>query len=408
MTATDPSIPPIADAQPAQPCPDPSASSERGNPRAFAMAFLITFAVVLLPLYGVNFYANQNGVFPSTHTPSLADRAWKTRRVQEAIRRKRAPEVLVMGSSRMMQVQPPYVEAITGKRTFNYGCTAAGPTDYLTQLRFVLANGHRPKMLIVGLDDFAFSRGAMSRFQLQAAAHPGLLMQAPLRERIAIISGALNTITADATWNGAAELIRRRGAPAGAAARRKVFRRSRTIMLADGYLIYEQKAREEQEGTFDLERGLRFTAGRWKARLETGQFSLADLEPARRPVEVFDQFLDLAHQNHIEVKVLVLPLHPLYEREAFTPDLMAVRDRTSAVIADLCTRHGATYRDFRRLESFGGDPNLFWDGAHQRPENVRRMINALFGKPPDEVVVKLPTDLEIVRKPPKITSLTTD
>jgi hypothetical protein len=73
----------------------------------------------------------------------------------------------------------------------------------------------------------------------------------------------------------------------------------------------------------------------------------------------------------------------------------------------VCAERGFRYRDFTSLDSFGGSADEFWDGAHQTPENLRRMINTLFDLPPAQVVAKVPNDFQILENPPAVTTLNT-
>ena len=124
-------------------------------------------------------------------------------------------------------------------------------------------------------------------------------------------------------------------------------------------------------------------------------------------VRLFRQFLELARAHRIEVKAMYLPLHPEFERIGITPKMQEARDRLNGILKELCQTYGANYRDFRKLDSFAADPKEFWDGAHLTAENMRRMVNALFDKPPDQVLAKVASDRQILDRLPKVTTLNT-
>ena len=104
---------------------------------------------------------------------------------------------------------------------------------------------------------------------------------------------------------------------------------------------------------------------------------------------------------------MLLPAHPDFEKIAFNRRALSMRSKLSRMLAEACSRRGFTYRDFTSLASYDADPDEFWDGMHQTPENCRRMINVLFGHRPGDVLIKLPSDLELLKSLPPINSFTT-
>ena len=187
----------------------------------------------------------------------------------------------------------------------------------------------------------------------------------------------------------------------------KSIKRAGSLLLADGYIIYRDRVLAAESGKYDREQAIRKSARKWAKAMTGDEAEASSLEPQPRRVELFRQFLELARAHHIEVKAMYLPLHPEFERIGITPKMQEARDRLNGMLKELCQRYGATYRDFRRLDSFAADPKEFWDGAHLTPENMRRMVNALFDKPPEQVLVKVDSDREILDRLPKVTTLNT-
>jgi hypothetical protein len=124
-------------------------------------------------------------------------------------------------------------------------------------------------------------------------------------------------------------------------------------------------------------------------------------------MQLFDQFLALARDNRISVRVMLLPLHPYYERQVMTPQLSILRDQAKRRLDAICRSRGAVFRDFTSLASYDGDPNEFWDGAHQTPENLRRMLNVAFDDAPRFVAVRVTSDFELLEHLPAVTTLNT-
>ncbi len=252
---------------------------------------------------------------------------------------------------------------------------------------------------MLGIDEFAFSN-TTSHHKLQLAAHSGLLTHIPFPENVSVMGQVLENANPDSTWNSFRLLLK---APAQ---RRKTD--SASILLGDGYLIYKQNAEDKAAGKYNAHDSIINNAQRFRSRIRslTGE----DDDPTiirTRQLEMFNEILDIGKSQGADVRVILLPAHPDFERIAFDRRALTMRSRLSRIIGDACARRGFTYRDFTRLTSYNGDPGEFWDGMHQTPENCRRMINVLFGHSSEEVIVKVPSDIELLRNLPPINSLNT-
>jgi hypothetical protein len=125
-----------------------------------------------------------------------------------------------------------------------------------------------------------------------------------------------------------------------------------------------------------------------------------------RRTQLFERVLDECRSNGVEVKVMLLPLHPEYARiimNARGGRLARIWDDVAAYLAKTCPAHGATFRDFRDPKTFDADLNGFWDGQHMTSENDRRMLNVLYGLKPEQLATPFPSDLEMLQavKPPE-------
>jgi hypothetical protein len=381
----------------------PDATEEQAASSGFAMTYALTFLTLFLTVMVINLRGNGAGLFPCKTNPSVSERPWKTRRLEEHFKHKNAPKMLVMGSSRMMQVQPPYLAAITGKPVFNYAVSAAGPLDWLAQLRYTIKLGVKPELIVVGVDEFAFG-GVFNRYEMQLAGHWGLFKCVPFPENVGISKNLAGMMNLQSTWDSLFVLLN------PPTLRVRNAKRVDHLILDDGYLIYRAKVSSKAAGEYDLQKQIHDQAIRWRLQLDqttSGQDPIDVLRPTERKTQLFTEFLDLARANYIEVRVVFLPLHPDYEMTALTPPMREIRAELGRDLQALCANHGCVYRDFTSLASYQGSPNEFWDGAHQTPENLRRMINVLFDLPPEKIVAKVPTDDEILRHPPAITTLNT-
>jgi hypothetical protein len=369
-----------------------------GHGAGLARYYLASCIVVLLATIVVNFFGNGNGLYSPWH-PAKWERDWKTKRLMEAVRKGKPPQVLVLGSSRMMQVQPDYVAAITGKRTFNFAVGSALPVDYLTELRLALDAGDTPDLVILGVDELVFSLSASSLDR--RVANWDWLSEMPWPENAQLVLSVLSSTDLKSTFLSLKNLMRL-GSPSRAADEVD------GILLEDGYLLTPKREDEKAAGSYEFSKAMETTVAYY---LDAYGLPRKDTRAYRirlRSITLFREFLETARARGIEVRVMLLPLNPRFEERILTPELRKVRGELSAVLRRNCDSFGFVYRDFSDLSSYGGDPNEFWDGSHQTPANLRRMVNALFGIAPSRCVIKLPTDGEVLHNLPAVTTLNTD
>ena len=80
----------------------------------------------------------------------------------------KAPPGLILGSLRVMQVEPAYLEVKTGCSFYNAGVNSATAEDYLAMLRFYINTFHQPpRMILLGIDVEAFDSQPVSGSLLQ-------------------------------------------------------------------------------------------------------------------------------------------------------------------------------------------------------------------------------------------------
>ena len=117
---------------------------------------------MLLVVFGINFLGNANSVMPSPYRMPASELAWKTRRLEEMIQTEGPPQILILGSSRSLQMKPALIRAITGKKTFNYSLSAGKILDSLAQLRYAIKIGAKPEMLILNIDEYRLLDGKIA------------------------------------------------------------------------------------------------------------------------------------------------------------------------------------------------------------------------------------------------------
>jgi hypothetical protein len=357
---------------------DPDLSHHSGS-RAFVAVFLLSMIGGYLLLLLVNVLGNAANLFPSPWRPALTERAWKTRRLDALLRAHTPPDVIILGSSRVMQIRPSYVAALTGSTTFNYGVSAAGPVDWYAQIHYLLSRGAKPKMIILGVDEFCFGSGN-SPWQLQTFGHAALARNLPVRDFFQLLGGVLKNVTPQNTSGSFRAMYKsNKDNPL-------TFTNRSEYTLSDGYMIYKEET--------DIET-IRASARAFLRKNAEGDTEATSLTPRR--TAMFDGLLDFCHDQGIQVRVMLLPLQPEYARIIMSkPHLRKTWHEVAVYLAQTCPKHHATFNNFSNPKSFGGDPIEFWDGAHVTAENARRMMNALFDLPPFQLATAFPSDDDLM------------
>ena len=118
----------------------------------FERNFLAVALFLLVLIFSFNFLINPYGLYP---TKLLRPLVWSDRKEKIELLRSCVPqpEVLILGSSRMMRIDPALVEKLTGRPAFNLAVDHARTEDFLALLRYVIFSlGYVPSTVIVGVD----------------------------------------------------------------------------------------------------------------------------------------------------------------------------------------------------------------------------------------------------------------
>lgn len=90
------------------------------------------------------------------------------------------------------------------------------------------------------------------------------------------------------------------------------------------------------------------------------------------------ELLEVCRENDIEVYAFMAPVHPLLTELASECGTGHMYAEAQEFFSTTVEEFGGVYRDYLHLDSFGGDPDLFYDELHMRPENSERLLRDLF------------------------------
>jgi hypothetical protein len=366
--------------------------SEENSRFTFAATYVATCLILLVSALTVNFFGNANDLFPSPLRPAVSDRAWKTRRLEHMVRTESPPKVMILGSSRIIQVCPSYIEAITRKKTFNYAVTGGNMIDCLAHYRYALKIGAKPDLIILNVDEGMLAQGP-SRGNLRMVGHLGLFSEAPAREKWRILLSVVKGLDLDVTMRSIRALLRTTSLPD-----ERVLQQTNFIFLEDGYRINPRRAMLRHSSTFALDEEIK------RDLSEHGAEHGIDFQDDKVPMinhqmKIYlHELMKSSKEEGIDVHVITTPEHPsVRQTKRGNTRRQLLKPLTEHLQAE-CSQFGFLYRDFSDLASFSGDPDEFWDSVHQTPVNIQRMMNALFGIDPKTEVVSLPSDIELLRR----------
>jgi hypothetical protein len=312
---------------------------------AAAPRLLIASAGALGIVASVNFVVNPFGTYaPDVFEPMvLHSRADKLHLLDAAP----PPDVVILGSSATFPMAPEQIRQRTGLRAFNASVHGASPRDYRALLRHLQERGTWPKVVLV----------ALSFEQLRPTARVGFEPGDPLTRYVSEQHGLALASAAEA------------------------------LLATDQTEASFRRVRASIEGRVPPP-AYRFAAdGRGSfanppdlvLRVQRGgnpELTFADLDPGQWGH--LQAVLEACRSRGTRVIAFLPPLHPelarLWEETtSLTPIVRELQHRLASYVPDPVL----AVHDFRRLESFGGRPELFLDMRHPDAESNRLMLDVM-------------------------------
>jgi hypothetical protein len=244
-------------------------------------------------------------------------------------------------------------------------------------------------MIILGVDEFCFG-DATSHWQVQTFGNWDLAGQQPWPEGFYALGSLLQNVAPYDTWKSFWASFKKEEDS-------KILVSKSEFVLPDGYMIYRSIEEQMKAGKLDARVTARKNASEFLRKNAASTDAGLELTPRRE--QLFGDVLDRCRAAGIELRVMLLPLQPEYARlvmRGHNGRLGQIWTEVADYLAKTCPAHGAKFWDFRYPKTYGGDPNGFWDGQHQTSENDRRMMNVMFGLPPEVMATFFPDDLTVL------------
>ena len=332
------------------------------SPRAFCAIVVSLVTTCLLVVATVNFIVDPYAQYASDVFEPLVQTS-RAQKVQLLADMTPAPEGLILGSSRVMKLEPDVLEQQTGCKFLNAGMNHAKSEDHLAMLRhYQSKNGAMPRWVVLGLDVNSFSDQNQTDARLLSNSDllPHVSSSVPLSDRFQ-------------RWR---ELFSWQQTKMSLTSIRHPKKQSSEPPLEsfreDGLLVYHQREQEIAEGNYDFQGALDYTKREYKQLL----YNFDRL--SERRCELFATLARECRQADCQLVVFLTPMHP--ELHAYVSDSTPYEPRKRELkdfLAKQVHREGFTLVDLSDVSQFGGDPALFVDGVHPLEPNTRKMIQRL-------------------------------
>jgi len=325
--------------------------------RSFLRTFLVAFIAAALLIAAANFVIDPTDVF---HTGLFPPVTWVDRDEKSVFftQMQPKPELLILGSSRMMKMNPACATSLSGLETFNFAVNDARAEDYLAILGFVSDRGGVPRRILIGID-------------------PEGLSGDPIDWRLAnskYLSSYLAVRPSRFTHLGENLLSRGQLTASMSSVRHVLTHQPETIRVGrDGFLTYLDLEARKASGSFDLRREIQTSVIGYTATFE----HFDSLSPKR--VAMLRDFFKKCRDKGIQVDAVIPPLHPdLLAAMQRTPLPARIED-TSRTLRQFESEGLLRYVDVTTIDRFGGDPSHFFDGVHMEESNGSRVLEKVYG-----------------------------
>ena len=274
------------------------------------------------------------------------------------------PQALIIGDSRVESFDPELVEELTGLRCFNWAQPSARADTVLATLKIAVDEENAPiEMIIISTDPMLFhpSNWIISQARM-VPAYSNYFVDDPslanLKERVTRL------LTVEQTESSIKALQREFG----------MGEAPRVEYREDGMAIYPRREEALEAGTYDLEVALEARVPVYPYE-SLGIDKFSGLSEPRK--ELWREFIEICEEYGIKIYAFMPPMHPRLWSLLNELECAWIYEETAEYVGATVTEAGGVFRNYTDLDSINGDPELFWDEVHMRPENAELLLRDL-------------------------------
>ena len=346
-----------------RPAPAPAARARAGgDARRFSRLFAGLVAFWIVGQASFNWLVNPWGLY---RTKFFEARVTDERHQKTALMHQMQPppDMLIVGSSRMMRVKPALVAERTGLRPFNAAIPGAYPIDFLVMYRFATEELHAPlRQLLVGVDPLIFfgGEGSYRKIENNAELRRFLPAQGGLTSDI----GQLSLLVSPAQSKDALKSLFHALRPA---THEKAMWR---VFEPDGWQSRNYQDAKREAGKWDQEAIV--------AKQLKGWYMNPTKPPAPATFTDLEALIARAAADGVRTTVVATPTTARVKDHWRDTGFANQERQIRARLSEIADRHGARFADYSSVENYGGDPTEFYDTIHPTAVNTRLIVEALF------------------------------
>ncbi len=320
--------------------------------KKMSVAIMLTAAFLLVGVIAVNYFVNPLGKYSSREFPSLV---WTARadKAQLLSEYEQEPEVLVLGSSRSMKIDPEFIEKQTDKPSFNASVNSAMAEDYYVMLKYALEEvGVKPEVILLGIDVESFHNGRDPDERL--VYNDRFLKYLHDKDRPNMGDRVKTMLTYDEV----------RGSFRSLYFSATAYPEPMATYTENGFLHYPKRERKLEKGTYKPK--IQEYVGKYQDRYK----GYTKVDEDRK--DYFEKFLQLAEENDIEVAGFITTLHDDVIKALDEDHVYSDRKKeVTAFLSEMEKKYSHfSYKDFDRVDKYDGSLEAFYDGAHIQEKNA--------------------------------------
>jgi hypothetical protein len=333
--------------------------------KRFAVCFGGLLLLLLSSVASINWIANPMAQYPTHYFRPMVQES-RAEKVQLVNQLESQPEGIVLGSSRVMKLEPDYLQQVSGQRFFNAGVNYGKPEDYLAWLRLYHDRYESwPRTIIIGIDSSAFSSAIPVDARLINS--PDLATRIPETitwvDRCSLWKDLFSWNHTKLSCKSLAMQLRNTPLPEPIEHYRP-----------DGLLVYDLREAQIRDGKYDLQSAIAENEN------EYSSFYLGFKSHSLERRLLMRDIAKLAQENHTRLIVFITPMHPELQAQLNAKaNLQKRHDEVLFFLERLSVKYPFELFDFADIQSFGGTADLFVDGTHPLEPNTRKMIDIMFG-----------------------------
>jgi hypothetical protein len=281
------------------------------------------------------------------------------------------PEVVILGSSRAMKIEPTYLQRQTGRTAFNFAVSDGKAPDVFAVASYAhdrAAGAPQVYLWLMDLETFASD-----------PVDPRLLATSELARYLptgARLKGKAEDIAWLLSWDTLRESLRTvdrevEGREVAATEGLEGRKSPKPEFAADGFRRWDAHDRRAETGRSfadALPASIKVYEGTYGGDFES-------LSPLAR--EYVERTLAAMSEWGARPVIALSPMHPKLRRRLLSLDYEDRHREAVAYLEALQDRYDFVLLDMTGLGAFGGSPAAFYDGVHMKVANTRRLVDAI-------------------------------